>query len=60
MAKITEAAEAPLLPPTSVDFNALHDALKAGKTADEAKAAAIIADPAPKAPETPAPSPDVA
>lgn len=30
------------LPPASVDFNALHDALKAGKSHDEARAAAVV------------------
>lgn len=58
MPKVSEAAAAPLLPPTSVDFNALHDALKAGKTADEAAAAAVLAEAAPAAAASPAPSAD--
>lgn len=40
-------AEAPALPPTSLDFNAFHDALAEGKTGKEAIA---IADLAPTAP----------
>jgi hypothetical protein len=35
--------EAPSLPPQSVDFTAMHDAIKAGKTADECLAAAGVA-----------------
>lgn len=34
-------AEAPPLPDRPVDFNAFHDAIAAGKSADEAIAAAI-------------------
>lgn len=42
MAKNTEAA--PLLPPASVDFNALHDACVAGKEPDAARDAAVIGE----------------
>lgn len=40
MPKHTEAA--PKLPPASVDFNALHDALRAGQPADAALDAALV------------------
>ncbi|MBL9070413.1 MAG: hypothetical protein JNM03_10530 [Sphingopyxis sp.] len=40
-------AVAPALPPISVDFNALHDAITAGKTSEEAIAAASLASSAP-------------
>jgi hypothetical protein len=42
MAEHTEVA--PLLPPASVDFNALHDACVAGKSAEEAVEAAVFAE----------------
>lgn len=35
-------AEAPMLPPASVDFNALHDACRAGAKAEKALEQAII------------------
>ena len=52
-------AVAPLLPATSVDFNAMHDAISAGATAEEAVAAATgepLAEPL--APEPSAPADD--
>lgn len=40
-------AVAPALPPTSLDFNALHDAIADGKTGEEAIAIADLTPPAP-------------
>jgi hypothetical protein len=52
MAKHTEAA--PQLPPASVDFNALHEACRAGDEPQKALKAAVIAETAPE----PAPGSD--
>lgn len=59
MAKQPEPlAVAPNMPATSIDFNALHDAVSKGKTAEEAVAAADLTPPVVAAPE-PAPEPEV-
>lgn len=55
MAKTPEvAAELPPLPPTSIDFDALQEALRVGKSGEEAIAAASPGEPAApvNAPET--------
>lgn len=50
---------APPLPATSVDFNALHEACLAGKSHDEALAAAGVEFEQPEAPAEPeAPAPE--
>lgn len=44
MAKPNEAPVAPSLPPACIDADALHEAIKSGKTADEALKAALVPD----------------
>ena len=53
MARKPVLAAAPVLPATSIDFDALHDAIAAGKSEADAVAASVAAQPA----ETPTEAP---